>query len=62
MRGDVLLSGHVLRIAVRRHRWHITLHDLRTGRVRTFRSFAALNAYLERVSSQPTLDTPVKRC
>lgn len=54
MRGETLLAGFILRVAVKRNRWHITLHNLKTGEVRPFSSFAALITYLEQTSSKLT--------
>jgi hypothetical protein len=51
MHDERLLSGYVLRVAVRRHRWHITLIYVRSGEVKTFDSFEALRAYLEHAST-----------
>ncbi|MCA9840065.1 MAG: hypothetical protein KC422_24355 [Trueperaceae bacterium] len=50
MRWETLVSGYVLRVAVKRHRWHIHLHNLRTAEVKVFTSFAALSQYLEQSS------------
>ena len=47
---ETLLSGYVLRVAVKRHRWHITLHNLKTGEIMVFGSFDALERYLERAA------------
>lgn len=47
---ETLLSGYILRVSVKRHHWHITLHNLKTGEVKTFSSFEALHIYLEQVS------------
>jgi hypothetical protein len=52
MPRERLLSGFVLRVTIKRHRWHITLYNLKTGEVKTFDSFTALSAYLESASLQ----------
>jgi len=54
MREETLLSGYILRVAVKRNRWHLTLHNLKTGSVKTFSSFEALRAFLEHASTHPT--------
>ena len=53
MREEMLIHGYVLRIAVVRHRWRISLFDPVGGEVRTFDSFLALSVFLERSSTLP---------
>lgn len=54
MREKMLIHGYVLRIAVVRHRWRITLFDPHGGKVRAFDSFLALSEFLERSSTAPS--------
>jgi hypothetical protein len=60
MTGETLLSGYILRVAVKRNRWHLSLHNLKTGEVKTFDSFEALSEHLALVSSR--LPPPPQRC
>jgi len=53
MREEMLIHGYVLRIAVVRHRWRISLFNPLGGEVRTFDSFLTLSAFLERSSTLP---------
>lgn len=66
MPAERVMNGYLLRVSVRRHRLHLTLHDLRTGQHLTFRSFDLLLEHLERVAAQnsePAPDTgPRGRC
>ena len=39
MRDERLVAGYLIRIAVRRNRWRITLHDPTSGEVERFDSF-----------------------
>lgn len=52
MHDDRLVAGCLVRVAIRRNRWHITLHDPTTGEVESFASFEALGARLEQLSSE----------
>jgi hypothetical protein len=45
-----LLDGYVLRIAIRRQHWRLTLHDVKTGERLVFTNFAALLEHLELAS------------
>jgi hypothetical protein len=46
-----LVRGYVLRVAIRRQHWRLTLHDIKTGERLVFTNFAALLEHLEAVSS-----------
>jgi hypothetical protein len=52
MRIETLLTGYVLRVAVYRNCWQITLLQVGTGELKTFASFEQLAAYLERHALQ----------
>ena len=54
--GEHLLSSYVVRVAVRRGRWRISLQDVRTGKISHFESFALLLGHLE--SLEPQLLVP----
>ncbi len=54
--GEYLLSSYVVRVAVRRGRWRISLQDVRTGKIRHFDSFALLLKHFE--SLEPQLHVP----
>jgi hypothetical protein len=45
-----LVDGYVLRIAIRRQHWRLTLHDVKTGERLVFTNFAALLKHLELAS------------
>jgi hypothetical protein len=47
-----LVGGYVLRIAIRRQHWRLTLHDVKTGERLVFTNFAALVQHLEMVALQ----------
>jgi hypothetical protein len=47
-----LVRGYVLRVAIRRQHWRLTLHDIKTGERLVFTDFAALIEHLEAVSAQ----------
>jgi hypothetical protein len=51
MNAEKLIAGYILRIAVQRNRWRISLHDIATHEVQVFASFKALGEYLELVST-----------
>lgn len=55
MRRKTLLSGYILRVAVERNRWPISLFTPTPGEVVTFDSFEALGAYFEQMSIQHAL-------
>ena len=46
-----LVRGYVLRVAIRRQHWRLTLHDVKTGQRLVFGSFAALLEHLELAAS-----------
>jgi hypothetical protein len=47
MSPERLLGGYVLRIAVHRRRWRLSLQDVKTGEQHVFTSFEALCEHLE---------------
>jgi hypothetical protein len=46
-----LVRGYVLRVAIRRQHWRLTLHDVKTGERLVFTNFAALLEHLETTAS-----------
>lgn len=53
MDNEKLIAGYILRVAVRRNRWRISLHDIGTQQVKVFSTFKALGEYLEKISANP---------
>ncbi|HZW99600.1 MAG TPA: hypothetical protein VFF10_06015 [Trueperaceae bacterium] len=55
MRGRQLLTGYVVRVAVKSNRWEITLIDLDRNETSTFDDFASLADHLERDAARKAL-------
>lgn len=52
MSTETLVSSYILRLSIKRNRWRIGLHNVRTGEALVFSSFEDLAKHLETHSFQ----------